>query len=149
MEEEISQQRCTFGAHWYTNNLQKNRASKTNVNVVGKKVNSETKLSTGELRVPRWRPIIRPEGAKIVGSNETFSFRSKNSFQKIMKLLFKLGVWKASVKSRKVSSTHVMKEKLFILQCTDNVQRIIDDPHAVNTCPFPNRLEVSGAVAAD
>ena len=37
---------------------------------------------------------------------------------------------------------------LFFLQCTDNVQRIIDDPHAVNTCPFPNRLAVSGAVAA-
>ncbi|XP_073243741.1 uncharacterized protein [Porites lutea] len=25
-------------------------------------------------------------------------------------------------------------------QCTDNVQRIIDDPHAVNTCPYSNRL---------
>ena len=29
----------------------------------------------------------------------------KNSFQKIMKLVFKLGVWKASIKIRKVPST--------------------------------------------
>ena len=37
---------------------------------------------------------------------------------------------------------------LFFPRCPDNVQRIIDDPHAVNTCSFPNRLAVSGAVAA-
>ena len=42
MKEEISEQRCTIGAHWYTNNLPENRASKTNVDVVDKKVNSET-----------------------------------------------------------------------------------------------------------
>ena len=53
MKEEISQQRCTVGAHGYTNNLPENRASKTNVDVIDKKVNSETKLSTGEVRVPR------------------------------------------------------------------------------------------------
>ena len=55
MKEEISQQRCTVGAHgyMYTNNLPENRASKTNVDVIEKKVNSETKLSTGEVRVPR------------------------------------------------------------------------------------------------
>ena len=40
MKEEISQQRCTVGAHWYTNNLPENRASKPNVDVVDKKVNS-------------------------------------------------------------------------------------------------------------
>ena len=108
MEEEISQQRCTVGAHGYTNNLPENRASKTKVDVIDKKVNSETKLSTGEVRVPRWRLIIRPEGAKIIGSNEAFSFSIKNSLQKIMKLLFKLGVWKASIKSRKVPSTHMI-----------------------------------------
>ena len=34
MKEEISQQRCTIGANWYTNNLPENRASKTNVDVV-------------------------------------------------------------------------------------------------------------------
>ena len=113
MKEEITQQRCTIGAHWCADNLPKNRASETNVDVVDKKVNSETKLSTGEISAPRWRPIIRPEVAKIVGSNEAFSFRSENSFQKIMKLLFKLGMWKTSVKSRKVPSTHMMKEKLF------------------------------------
>ena len=95
MKEEISQQRCTVGAHGYTNNLPENRASKTNVDVIDKKVNSETtKLSTGEVRVPRWRLIIRPVGAKIIGSNEAFSLSVKNSLQKIMKLLFKLGVWK-------------------------------------------------------
>ena len=52
MKEEISQQRCTIGSHWYTNNLPENRASKTNVDVVDKKVISETKLSTREVRVP-------------------------------------------------------------------------------------------------
>ena len=46
MKEEISQQRCTVGAHGYTNNLPENRASKTNVDVIDKKVNGETKLST-------------------------------------------------------------------------------------------------------
>ena len=79
-----------------------------NVDVVDKKVNSKTKLSTGEVRVPRWCPIIRPEGAKIIGSNEALFFSIKNSFQKIMELLFKLGVWKASKKSRKVPSTHMI-----------------------------------------
>ena len=33
---------------------------------------------------------------KIIGSNEALSFSIKNSFQNIMELLFKLGVWKAS-----------------------------------------------------
>ena len=46
VKEEISQQRCTIGAHGYTNNLPENRVSKTNVDVVDKIVNSETKLST-------------------------------------------------------------------------------------------------------
>ena len=46
MKEEISQQRCTVGAHGYTNNLPENRASKTNVDVIDKKVNGETKLLT-------------------------------------------------------------------------------------------------------
>ena len=40
MKEEISQQRCTVGAHWYTNNLPENRASKANADVVNKKANS-------------------------------------------------------------------------------------------------------------
>ena len=108
------------------NSKQTDRASKTNVDVIDKKVSSETKLSTGEVRVPRWRLIVRPEGAKIIGSNEAFSFGIKNSQQKIMKLLFKLGVWKASIKSKKVPSTHMIQGKLFFLQCTDNVQRIIE-----------------------
>ena len=51
--------------------------------------------------------IIRPEGAKRIGRNEAFPFRVKNSFQKIMKLVFKSGVWKASIKSRKVPSTYM------------------------------------------
>ena len=49
MKEEISQQRCTVGNHWYTNNLPENGASRTNVGVVDKEVNSEAKLTTGEL----------------------------------------------------------------------------------------------------
>ena len=40
MKEEISQKRCTVGDHWYTNTLPENRASKANVDVVDKKVNS-------------------------------------------------------------------------------------------------------------
>ena len=107
MKEEISQQRGTIGAHWYTNNLPENRAPKTNVDVVDKKVNSETKLSTREVCVPHGRPIIRPEGAKRIGGNEAFPFRVKNSFQKIKKLVFKSGMWKASIKSRKVPSTYM------------------------------------------
>ena len=43
MKKEIWQQRCTVGVHGYTNNLPENRASKTNVNVIDKKVISETK----------------------------------------------------------------------------------------------------------
>ena len=77
MKEEISQQRSTVGAHWYPYNRPENRASKMNVDVVDKRVNSATRLSTGEVRVPRWRPIIRPEGAKIIGSNEALSFSIK------------------------------------------------------------------------
>ena len=107
MKEEISQQRGTIGAHWDTNNLPENRAPKTNVDVVDKKDNSETKLSTREVCVPHGRPIIRPEGTKRIGGNEAFPFGVKNSFQKIMKLVFKAGMWKASIKSRKVPSTYM------------------------------------------
>ena len=85
MKEEISQQRCTVGAHGYANNLPENRASKTNVDVIDKNVNSETKLSTGEVRVPSGQMIRRQRGAKIIGSNEAFSFSIENSLQKIMK----------------------------------------------------------------
>ena len=101
MKEEISQQRCTIGAHWYTNNLPENRASKTNVDVVDEKVNSETKLSTREGCVTSWTSYQSSR------SNEAFPFCMKNSFEKVMKLVFKLGVGKASVKSRKVPSTQM------------------------------------------
>ena len=57
--------------------------------------------------VPYGHPFIRPEGAKIIGINEAFPFRVKNSFQKIMKLVFKSSVWKASIKSTKVPSTYM------------------------------------------
>ena len=107
MKEEISQQRCTIGAHGYTNNLPENRVSKANVDVVDKKVNNEAKLSTREVCVPHGHPISRLEGAKRIGSNEAFPFCMKSSFQKIMKLVFKLGMWKASIKSRKVPSTYI------------------------------------------
>ena len=43
----------------------------------------------------------------------------------------------------------MIQGKLLLLQCTDKAQQIIDDPHAVNTCPLPNSLTVSSAVAAD
>ena len=42
MKEEISQQRCTVGAHGYTNNLPENQASKTNVDVIDKKVKRQS-----------------------------------------------------------------------------------------------------------
>ena len=61
------------GAHGYTNNLPENGVSKANVDVVDKKVNSETKLSTREVCVPHGHPISRPESAKRIGSNESFS----------------------------------------------------------------------------
>ena len=70
MKEEISQQRCTIGDHGLTNNLPENRVTKANVDVVDKKVNSETKLSTSEVCVRDRHPISRPEGAKRIGSNE-------------------------------------------------------------------------------
>ena len=82
MKEEISQQRGAIGAHWYTNNLPENRAPKTNVDVVEKKVNSETKISTREVCVPHGRPIIRPEGAKRIGSNEAFQLWCEKLFPK-------------------------------------------------------------------
>ena len=76
MKEEISQQRCTIGANWYTNNLPENRASKTN-DVVDKKVNSEINLSTREVCVPHGHPIIGPEGAKIEGVKAFQCYGSK------------------------------------------------------------------------
>ena len=107
MKEEISQRRCTIGGHGYTNNMPENRFSKANVDVVDKKVNSETKLSTREVCVPHGHPISRPECAKRFGSNEAFPFCMKNAFQKIIKFVFKLGMWKAGIKSRKVPSTYM------------------------------------------
>ena len=119
MKEEISQQRCTIGAHWYTNNLPENRASKTNVDVVDKKVNSETKLSTREVCVPHGHPIIRPEGAKIIGSNEKCkrrltglhdSYSSWHLF--ICRFLFGLSTFfVASLLFRKGSSFCVIRRK--------------------------------------
>ena len=66
MKEEISQQRCAIGAHGYTNNLPENRVSKANVDVVDKKVNSETKLSTRELCVPHGHPISQKVRKELV-----------------------------------------------------------------------------------
>ena len=63
--------------------------------------------SLRDVYVPHGHPISRPECAKRIGSNEAFPFYMKNSFQKIIKLVFKLGVWKASIKSRKVPSTYM------------------------------------------
>ena len=108
MMEEISQQRCTIGAHGYTNNLPENRVSKANVDVVDKKGNSETKLSTREVYVPHGHLSVVQKVRNELVAMKLFPFCMKNSFQKIMKLVFKLGVWKAtSIKSRKVPSTYM------------------------------------------
>ena len=84
MKEEISQQkvRCWCCWSWYTNNLPENGVSKANVDVVDKKVNSETKLSTREVCVPHGHPISRPESAKRIGSNESFSLLYEKLFPK-------------------------------------------------------------------
>ena len=47
--------------------LPENRATKTNVDVVDKRVNSETKLSTREICVPYGHPIIRPDWCRDFG----------------------------------------------------------------------------------
>ena len=44
-----------------------------------------------------------PEGAKRIGGNEASSFSEKL----FVKLVFKSGMWKASIKSRKVPSTYM------------------------------------------
>ena len=44
-----------------------------------------------------------------------------------MELMFKFGTWKASIKSGKVPSAHLIKHKLFFLQCVNYIQRIVDD----------------------
>ena len=36
-----------------------------------------------------------------------------------MELMFKFGMWKASIKSGKVPSAHLIKHKLFFLQCVN------------------------------
>ena len=53
-----------------------------------------------------------------------------------MELMFKFGMWKASIKSAKVPSTHLIKQQLFFLQCVNYIQRIVDDPHVVNSFSF-------------
>ena len=65
-----------------SNNLPENGVSKANVDVVDKKVNSETKLSTREVCVPHGHPISRPESAKRIGSNESFSLLYEKLFPK-------------------------------------------------------------------
>ena len=74
MKEEISQQRCTIDAHGYTNNLPENKVSKANVDVVDKKVNSETKLSTREVCLPHGHPISRPEDNRQQLRHVTFIY---------------------------------------------------------------------------
>ena len=63
---------------------------------------------SGHLSVGFMQPGPGPGCMKIIGSNEALTSSIKNSFQKIMELLFKLGVWKASINSRKVPSTHMI-----------------------------------------
>ena len=84
MKEEISQQRCTVGAHWYTNNLPENRTSKANVDVVDKKVNSLQEKYVYPVDV---LSVVQKSKIVQMDRNEAFSVSIKNSFQKIMELL--------------------------------------------------------------
>ena len=92
MKEEISQQRCTVGAHGYTNNLPENQASKTNVDVIDKKVKRPSSRREKYVYLVDVSSFAQKVRKLLV--DEAFSFSIKNSLQKIMKLLFKLGVWK-------------------------------------------------------
>ena len=74
MKEEISQQRCTIGAHGYTKNLPGNRVSKANADVVDKKVNSETKLSTREVCVPHGHLSVVQKVRKELVAMKLFPF---------------------------------------------------------------------------
>ena len=92
MKEEISLQRCTVGAHGYTNNLPENQASKTNVDVIDKKVKRPSSRREKYVYLVDVSSFAQKVRKLLV--DEAFSFSVKNSLQKIMKLLFKLGVWK-------------------------------------------------------
>ena len=57
--------------------------SEVDVDVVHKKVNSESKFSTGEVSV---LPIIRPDSMKIIGGEEVISSGVEESLQKFIEL---------------------------------------------------------------
>ena len=57
--------------------------SEVDVDVVHKKVNSESKFPTGEVNV---LPIIRPESMKIIGGEEVISSGVEESLQQFMEL---------------------------------------------------------------
>ena len=86
MKEEISQQRCTVGVHGYTNNPPENQASKTNVDVIDKKVKRPS--SRREKHVYLVDVSSFAQKVRKLLADEAFSFSIKNSLQKI----FKLGV---------------------------------------------------------
>ena len=57
--------------------------SEVDVDVVHKKVNSESKFPTGEVNV---LPIIRPESMKIIGGEEVISSGVEESLQQFKEL---------------------------------------------------------------
>ena len=67
-----------------------------------------------------------------------------------MELLFKLGVWKASIKSRKVASW-LVRESSFSssTRITSNELLMIHMQLTPVLSPYSNRLAISGAVGAD
>ena len=85
VKKQIGQQGCTVSAHRHTNtcNLPEKEVSEVDVDVVHKKVNSESKFSTGEVSV---LPIIRPDSMKIIGGEEVISSGVEESLQKFIEL---------------------------------------------------------------
>ena len=63
--------------------MQEKEVSEVDVDVVHKKVNSESKFPTGEVNV---LPIIRPESMKIIGGEEVISSGAEESLQQFMEL---------------------------------------------------------------
>lgn len=91
VKKHIGQQGCAVSAHGYTStnicNFPENEASEVDVDVVDKKVKSESKFPTGEVSVlPIRFPIIRPESMKIIGGDEIIFSGVEDSLQQFMEM---------------------------------------------------------------
>ena len=62
-------------------NCHKKKKKKKKKDIVDKKDNTGTKLPTRDVSVLSRLPIIRPESAKVIGSNEALSSGVKDPFQ--------------------------------------------------------------------